>query len=235
MILIISNIANEAAADWIPTFPAGAASLITASDFHVSFKGGVYVNDFHTSLLTLNGHRLKPKEITGVITTISAFSPIEFYYIDPADRSYVCEEVNAFMNYFLSSLPCKMINPPTRKCFSGINLHKIEWIKIARQLKIPVQLFSMSNGKIEYPDRGQKFETISCTCINHQLVESDMPDSIHQYVALLTKALSLPYLKCYFSTTDHRNFQLLDINSLPDISSPIHRDLMVQYINSTSS
>jgi hypothetical protein len=232
LILLISNIANEAAPAWINSFPAGAVSLITASDFNLSFKAGIFVNDFFSSSLFINDRKIKPSDIGGVITTIPGFSPIEFYYINPADRDYVCTEVNSFINFFLSELKCKKINPPTRKSFSGLSCQKIEWVKIADKLNIPVQSFAVKNGDFEYPEKENKFKHFACTIINNQIMESEVNEKVYTYVRLLAKEFALPYLTCYFSTTDDKNFHLSELNSLPDISSSLYRDAMMNYFNS---
>lgn len=231
MILLISNIANDAAPAWIQSFPAGTVSLVTASDFNHSFKGGIFVNEWYSSSLIVNGCKINPGEISGVITTVPAFSPVEFYYINPADRNYVCNEVNAFINFFLSELKCKKINPPTRKSFSGVNLHKIEWIKIAHKLNIPVQAFTIKNGKYEYPEGENKLTTITCTIINNKIMENDDNEIVHKYVSLLAKEFSLPYLTCHFSTSNNTNFHLFDIQSIPDITVPLHREAIMNYFN----
>ncbi|HYK44281.1 MAG TPA: hypothetical protein VEV83_03875 [Parafilimonas sp.] len=229
MILLISNIANEAAPAWVSSLPAGAVSLITASDFNRSFKAGISVNNFSSSSLTINGYETTPDELTGVIVTIPAFSPIEFYYINQEDREYVCSEVNAFMNYFLTALKCKKINPPTRRSLGGLWFQKFEWLKIARKLNIPIVPFIMKNGKYEYAVQKDLLQTFSCTIINDEIMENEN-EHVHGYVKLLAKEFSLPYLSCYFSTADSKNFQLLDINAIPDITIASYRDAMLKYL-----
>ena len=228
MILLISNIANEAAPAWVSSLPAGAVSLITASDFNRSFKAGISVNNFSGSSLIVNGGKTSPGQITGVIVTIPAFSPVEFYYINQEDREYVCSEVNAFMNYFLTALKCKKINPPTRRSLGGLWFQKFEWIKIARKLNVPVQPFTMTNGKYEYALGKDVYRTFSCTIIDDNIMQREN-EEVHVYVKLLAKEFSLPYLTCYFSATDNKNFQLLDINAIPDITVSRHRDAILNY------
>jgi hypothetical protein len=225
---LISNIANEAAPAWVSSLPAGAVSLITASDFDRSFKAGISVNNFSSSSLIINGCETSPDQITGLIVTIPAFSPVEFYYINQEDREYVCSEVNAFVNYFLTELKCKKINPPTRRSLGGLWFQKFEWIKIARKLNIPVVPFTMTNGKYEYSVRKDVFQTFSCTIIDDNIMQNEN-EQVHGYVKLLAKEFSLPYLTCYFSTTDNKNFHLLDINAIPDITIASHRDAILNY------
>ena len=229
MILLISNIANEAAPALINSYPAGAVSLITASNFNHSFKAGISVNKFSSSSLVINDREISPDEISGVITTVPGFSSLEFYYINPADKDYVCAEVNSFVNYFLSELKCKKINPPTRKSLSGLALQKIELLSIARKLNIPVQPFTMKNGKYEYLFRQDQSHTVSCTMINNQMMENEIHERVHKYMKLLSGEFSLPYLRCCYSTTDDRNFNLLEIDSIPDITVPQYRDAIMNY------
>jgi hypothetical protein len=229
LILLISNIANEAAPAFINSYPAGAVSLITASNFNHSFKAGISVNKFSSSSLVINDHEISPDDISGVITTVPGFSPLEFYYINPADKDYVCAEVNSFVNYFLSELKCKKINPPTRKSLSGLGLQKIEWITITRKLNVPVQPFTVKNGKYEYLLRPDQRHTVSCTIINNRMMENEIPERVHGYMKLLSGEFPLPYLRCYFSTSDDRNFNLLEIDSIPDITIPQNRDALMNY------
>ncbi len=233
MILVISNIANEAAPAWVNTFPAGAAFLVTGSDFNRSFKASIPVNDFYSSSLTLNGTKIKPSDLSGVIVTISAFSPVEFYYIDPEDRQYVCAEVNSFINYFLSELKCKKLNPPGRKSFSGLSLQKIEWVRIAGSLDIPVEPFRALNGQYEYPEMNDDTKVISCTIIGDEIMEKESDGKVHSYVRKLSKTFSLPYLKCHFSAKDNKKFRLMKIDSVPDISKPEYQQAMLNYFQYT--
>ena len=233
MILVISNIANETAPAWVNTFPAGAVFLVTGSDFNRSFKAAISVNEFYSSSLTLNGTKIKLSNLDGVIVTISGFSPVEFYYIDPEDRQYVCAEVNSFVNYFLSELKCKKLNPPGRKSFSGLSHHKIEWAKIACNLGIPVEPFRALNGQYEYPEMNNDSTLIPCTIIGDEIMEKESDEKVHSYVRKLSKTFSLPYLRCHFSTKNNRKFRLMNIDSLPDISKPEYQQAMLNYFQYT--
>ena len=51
-----------------------------------SIKVKISVNNFRSSVLTINNKNIIPDKITGVITTIPYFLPQEFYYIEPSDR-----------------------------------------------------------------------------------------------------------------------------------------------------
>lgn len=215
MVLVVSNIGIEGAPALVDLFPAGAASLITGSDLYKSFIGSIYPDNFAKSRLRINGTTVTPAEIQGVITTVPAFLPVEFYYMDPADREYVCGEVNAFFLYFLNELRCMKCNPPDHKILIGWNVHKCEWIQKALDLNIPVASFRMKNGyetEIRATDN-----IIKCTCIFGSVLQPGLPETVQDHVLRLAESLSLNYLDCYFLASGG-TFSLLGISTVPDIS-----------------
>jgi hypothetical protein len=231
LILVISNIANEAAATLVDMFPPGAAALVTASQFHQSFKGGICVNDFSASRVRLNNTAVSVPGITGVITTIANFYSQEFYYIQAADREYVCTEMNAFFLYFLSELNCKKINPPSIRSFAGISIYKTEWIKIAHTLDIPVWPARIINAKPVDTENLSGLTLYSCTVIGDAIISEKMPEAVCRYTRNLQQAFSIPYLTCYFIEKNSSEYYLADIASVPDISIPANRDAIVNYFS----
>ncbi len=232
LVLVISNIANEAAATLVDEFPPGCAALITASNFYQSFKLGVGVNGFSASRLTINGREMAAADITGVVCTITNFFPQEFYYIQPADRQYVCAEMNAFFTYFLHELPCKKINPPSTRSFSGMCLHKMEWLKKAHALNIPVWPLRLKNGT--HVGETQNVDAITVckyTIIAGQMVGSQPPPAVQEYLHALEHAFCLPYLQAYFVATNDGAYHLADLLSVPDISSQANRAAIIQFFS----
>lgn len=229
MILVISNIANDAAPALVKSFPAGAASLIMASDVHTSFKAGIAVNDFLSSEMNISGTTIPARKISGVVTTIPFFLPQEFYYVAAADREYVCAELQAFFIYFLSELKCKKLNPPGRKIFTGLGGHKLEWLKTARQLRVPVWPIHIKNGANADPLNTSSVKIIKCTVVGDEVVGDDTPDNVIAHTRALARAFSLPYISCSFATENGRDHYLLDIATIPDITPPENREAIINY------
>jgi len=234
LILVISNIANEAAATLVDMFPPGAAALITASNFYQSFKGGIGVNGFSASQLEVNGRRVTAGEITGVVSTITNFFPQEFYYIRPADRDYVCAEMNAFFTYFLTELDCKKLNPPSMRSFSGLSLYKTEWIRKAQDLHVPVWPLHLKNGRHEAVENIHAGGTCRYTIIAGKVVGEQPPPAIQNYLHVLQEAFCMPYLQCYFIESSDNTYYLADILSVPDITSPLKREAIVHFFSKNS-
>jgi hypothetical protein len=84
-------------------FPPGAASLVMASNLNSSFRAAVSTGDFLSSRFTIDGVAISAAAISGVVSSIAYFLPQEFYYIEPADRAYVCAEVTAFHLFFVGT------------------------------------------------------------------------------------------------------------------------------------
>jgi hypothetical protein len=234
LVLVLSNVANEAADQLVEMFPPGAASLITASNLHVSFKIAVSVGNLAASELTIGGVRISPADVSGVISTIENFFPQEFYYIEPADRAYVCAEVSAFFVYFLTELQCKKLNPPSPRSLSGLGMHRIEWMAAASGLGIPVWPADLKNGIPVEPAAHEQVESLRATIVGDAVVEAVVPEKIRTYLYALSRAFSLPYLCADFIARGDGEYFLDGLASVPDITLPANREAIVAFMKSAT-
>jgi hypothetical protein len=231
LILVVSTVANDAADELVGMFPPGAASLVTASNLSESFRAAVLVGDFPQSEISVGGGApIRARDVEGVITTVSRFLPQEFYYIEPADRDYVCAEVGAFFTYFLSELGCRKLNPPTAKSLSGLGRHRIEWLKDAKGCGVPVWPLHLRNGvpAAEESPRGLRY--LRSTIVGGSIVEERTPDAVGGHMRALSRAFSVPYLSGLFVSPDEDGYFLADLASVPDISTRENREAMVRYL-----
>jgi len=236
VILVIGNIGNEAASSLVEAFEPGAASFVTASNLHETFKAAIAVNDFGSSALTIGKHRLSPSQISSVITTVAYFIPEEFYYVEASDREYVCAEVSAFFVYFLSELRCRKLNPPTSRSLSGLGMHRIEWMKAACGLGIPVWAPQHEKGMPTEATGGPDFVRatfVRATIVGDAVVEKDVPAEVCGFLRVLSRKLGMPYLCGDFAMRTTGQYLLANLWSVPDISSPANREAMVRFLNGT--
>ncbi len=229
MILVISNVAIEAAPALVNLFPAGAASVITASDLYRSFRSGVSVEDFSASRLIIGDKEITPDDISGVITAIPCFFPVEFHYVNPEDREYVCAETNAFFQYFLNELKCLKCNPPDERLFVAGAGHKLEWVRKAISLNIPLRPFHFTNGSSDRSDDSAEQTPKTCSVIFGEILNCDLPEEVQQHARALASALSLSYLDCYFVRGGNKKYLLSHINTIPDISIPKNREQIADH------
>jgi hypothetical protein len=230
LILVISNVADEAANELVGMLPSGAASLVTASNLNESFKAAISVGDFSPSGITLGGTRTTAGEIGGVVSAISHFLPQEFYYIEPADREYVCAEVSAFFIYFLSELRCRKLNPPSARRLSGLGMHRFEWLKAAHGCGVPPWPVHLRNGVPVPAEEPRGLRYLRSTIVGDSIVEDRTPDRIAGYMRTLSRAFSMPYLSCVFASPGEGDYFLADLASVPDLSTPGNREAMVRFL-----
>jgi hypothetical protein len=233
LLLVLSNVANESARQLVEMFPSGAASLVTASNLNVSFKAAVRFSDFAASKLTIGGVPTSASEISGVVSTIAYFLPQEFYYIEPADREYVCAEVSAFFIYFLSQLRCKKLNPSTSKTLCGLGLNRIEWMKAARDIGVPVEPACLRNGLPQEAGAPQGGHHARATCIGGEIVEDELPDKLREYLCALSQAFSMPYLCADFASPRDGEYLLAGLWSVPDVTVAANREAIVRFMQAS--
>ncbi|HET7833371.1 MAG TPA: hypothetical protein VFK88_10455 [Gallionella sp.] len=221
--------AIEAAPALVNLFPAGAASVITASDFFRSFRSSVSVDDFSASRLFIGDKEIKPADISGVITAVPCFFPAEFYYVNPEDREYVCGETNAFFQYFLNELKCLKCNPPDERLFVAGAGHKLEWVRKAISLNIPLLPFHFKNVPADQTKNGPEPALDKCSVIFDEITNCDLPEKVQQHAKALANTLSLSYLDCYFVQGDNKKYLLSHINTIPDISIPKNREQIADH------
>jgi hypothetical protein len=231
LILIVSNVAHESAKDLAGLFPTGAASVITASDLNQSFRAAVSVGAFPASRITIDGKTTPASRIAGVVSTISHFLPQEFYYIEPADRLYVCAEVSAFFIYFLSELRCPKLNPPSTKTISGLGLHPIGWLRAAQAHGVPVWPLHLRNERaLEVADSaGLAFARV--TLVGGCPVEGDAPERLVDHMRVLARVFAMPYLRGVFAARPGEDHRLTQLHSVPDVSDPLCRRAMARFFD----
>jgi hypothetical protein len=232
LILVLSNVANEAASDLVGLFPRGCASLVTASDLNQTLRASISVGAFPSSQIMLGGMRTTAAAIDGVVSTISYFLPQEFYYVGPADREYVCSEVSAFFVYFLSELRCRKLNPPSARRLSGLGLHRLEWLKIAASHGVPVWPFVVRKGKTVLD--GGELRLVRSTIVGGEVLGDGDQERFAGYLRVLSRAFAMPYLSGVFAARGDGAFSLAELESVPDLSVPGSPEAIAAYFGGAS-
>ena len=70
-------------------------------------------------------------ELQAVVTRRPAVVAEELAWIDPADRSYVAAEANAFLVAWLDAIPCRVVNRPTATSLAGPSWGPLQWAAAA--------------------------------------------------------------------------------------------------------
>ena len=136
MLAVVASRLDPAAKELVAAWSSADAVLISAEDLSIagwSFRvadpgGGSAVAD----------SRLVPvSELRAVLTRRPAVVAQELAWIDPADRTYLAAEMNAFLVAWLHALPCAVVNRPTTTCLAGPAWGPLEWAAAAARADVP--------------------------------------------------------------------------------------------------
>jgi hypothetical protein len=90
------------------------------------------------SMAVADGDSIPAAQLSGVLTRLGSVTDDELIEIAPEDRTYVAQEMNAFLVAWLSALPCPVLNRPQSTCLSGPNWRPEQWVHAAAQAGVPV-------------------------------------------------------------------------------------------------
>lgn len=97
------------------------------------------INESSEGRWTCRGETRPDKAITVVLTRIVQVDPLELTWIQAARRTFVAEEMNAFLLAWLGGLKCPVINQPSPGCLCGRNWSWQHWAHLANHIGIPVR------------------------------------------------------------------------------------------------
>lgn len=229
MIIVISNIFNEAVPALINRFPKGTVSLFTSRD--LSKRGtSIHFNNFDKGSIVVSGKKILIRNISGVLTLIANIYPQELVQINKEDREYVSCEMNAFLTWFLSQLKCPMLNRPSATCFSG-QLWKTEyWIKLAIESGIPVDTLVRNNSLPKKHKKPVEDKFISVTLIGKKVYGTAIKE-IKNYTLLLASAVKLNLLKVIFKKTASGKYKFYNATQFPDVTDQRVSNAIIEFFS----
>lgn len=137
MLLVFASRHDEAARALVRRWSGANAALFTAAD--LSTPGWRYdVGDPRGSTAGIGGSETRAANITGVLVRLPAISEEELSHIDPAERSYVAQEMTAFLMAWLSTLPCRVLNRPDPPTLTSPVWSPEKWVLVAHQERVAV-------------------------------------------------------------------------------------------------
>jgi len=128
------RIAAQAVAYWGPD----RARLLTCGDLS---RGGWRYRPGAAgrSVAVIGGERVRAAEIEGVLVRLPEVGADELPHIVAGDRSYVAQEMTAFLTAWLAELPCLVVNRPSADCLGGPGWGMEQWLHVAAGLGMPVR------------------------------------------------------------------------------------------------
>jgi hypothetical protein len=95
--------------------------------------------DWPASTAVVSGSVVHTKNIRGVLTRRRQVFDAELSHVAPLDRQYVAGEMTSFLMYWLSLLPCAVLNRPKPASLSGPNWSRQQWVHTAAHCDMRVR------------------------------------------------------------------------------------------------
>lgn len=136
MLAVVASNLDPAARDLVAAWSAAGAALISAED--LSTAGWSFsVADPGSGTAVVGSRRVPVSELRAVLTRRPAVVAEELAWIDPADRTYLAAEMNAFLVAWLHALPCTVLNRPTPTSLAGPVWGPLHWAAAAARAEVP--------------------------------------------------------------------------------------------------
>ena len=137
MLVVLASSRDRVAAQIVARWGVERARLLTCRDF--SRNGWRYrPGAAGRSVAVIGGQRVRASEIEGVLVRLPYVPVDELPHIVPGDRSYVAQEMTAFLTAWLSELACPVVNRPTAECLSGPAWSPEQWLQVAAGVGLAV-------------------------------------------------------------------------------------------------
>jgi hypothetical protein len=187
------------------------------------------LGDVTTSKAVVDGRQLASRDICGVLTRMPWVVAPDLGHIQPADRTYVAAEMNAFLRFWLMELTCPMLNRPTPECLSGPYWQHEKWVNTAARLGIPVATARryVAVSRIPAEETNPRSDGSTVTIVGQRHVGAVDPLLARQ-ARLLADAAGVDLLAVRFSGAQ-AGCLFVGVDLWPDITHDDVADAVVEY------
>ncbi len=229
MYIIVASEVDDTAKELIPYFPKGTARILTPADLS---KPGwrIHTSDPGNSICVAGGEPLCSSGINGVLCLLPCVFGPELVQIEEEARDYVASEMTAFLKFWLFSLSCPMLSPPSAGCLSGPNWRREQWAGAARDAGLPISPF-MRRTSPQCPTDKNGEQMVTVTLIGNKASgenESGLTDQVKD----LAKVAGVNLLQVTFMKTKRDNSYLFyGANTFPALQGAGTTQLIMDFFN----
>jgi hypothetical protein len=230
VILVLASLADQDAAAFAKEFgDAVAISVLTCGDLAENHTALRYP-DFASSTLTVGGRKIRIDEIEGVINLLPAVFPEELIFFPPEEREYQAAEFHALLTFFLSGLPCPVVNRPAAGSLNGPCLNPIGWYHLAQRMGMPVSPIRLDTENFVNPFAvsGDK-PLIAVTCLGDRVTAPSGTTADRDTIALLRQA-KVDYLTARYTASETGRPELAAVRAVPDLRDGVTRRALIDYL-----
>lgn len=217
VIVIFASSQDPSAASLVERWADHNASLLTCNDLSIA-GWRHYLNPDAAEKAVVSGRVLPVKEIGGVLIRWPGVFAEELVQIAPDDRSYVAQEMMAFLVSWFSSLRCPVINRPTPLNLMGPAWRLEQWTYVAAQLGIPVRPVHRRIANNVH-DNGRHQGAASVTVVNERGF-GDVDQTLLNQARSLARAAGVSVLQVFFSGPEAGSF-FAGVDLIPQITGEV--------------
>jgi hypothetical protein len=138
MYVVVASQVDDAARELAPLLAEEPVPVLTPAD--LSRPGWrVPSGNGQDATFVAGGERYATRRLRGVLNLLPGVFPPELVQITPENREYAAAEMTAFLRYWLQTLPCPVLNPPTAGCLAGPNWRREMWFRAAADAGLAVR------------------------------------------------------------------------------------------------
>jgi hypothetical protein len=226
MIVVVAGYHDEAARSLVARWGADRAALLTCEDLSVP-GWRHYVAAAGNPMAVIDGRKVAPGEITGVVTCLPHVSELELLHIVPSDRAYVAAEMSAFLLSWLSALSCPVVNRPSPTCLCGPYWRPEQWASVAAQVGMRVQpvhrRVALADGSGPAVPDGVTVTVVGGRCLGHA------DTTVMAAARRLAQAADVDLLTLHVGSAGP-DATFLGASPWPDLNSDETVDAVLEYI-----
>ena len=235
MIVVLASRNDQAARDFTARHSSLDVRLLTPEDFcRAGWRS--YRSNPDDSVAVLGEQHVSVRQISGVLTCLATVGDWEVPETHEEDRTYVSEELTAFLGWWLSSLPCPVLNSPAPPFLSSPCWPGERWTLLARRLGIPAQAthrsaklgpqsFDPPVDRLGDSEGGLSISVIGNRCVG-QIVANSM--GCH-YALRLAEELGVSMLVARFMRSDG-GLRLVGADPWVDLTDDMVGEAVVDYL-----
>jgi hypothetical protein len=224
VILILADAGNEHAAALAEALSPAGAAVLTPIDLATD-PSALHHPDVGRSWLTLAGRQRRIVELTAVVTLLNAILPWSLACYDAAEREYQASEMHAWLAFFLASLRCPVVNPPSPLSLSGPVLNPFGWRALAAGCRLPLAAGVLDSDR---PESHRTSNADTVTVLGGRVIHSAGPRA-DGYALRLAAHAGVVHLRAAFRGPDA---EFVSAASVPDAGDERTRVALVKWLQS---
>jgi len=229
LILVFASELDEVARDATTEWSEQQAVLLTPAD--IFCKGWrTRIGGVHDWSIVANRQQWPIRSVSGVVSLLPRILARELFDIQEEDRPFAAAEATAFALFFLSSIPCPVVNRPTPNCLNGPNWQPEQWTRACFEAGVAFKVSCRRTNEVIRPETACS-GLRSVTVLGGKCLE-DTSEGCLADVLTLAQLANVTFLQVYFAQDEGESI-FYRAQLTPDLSKVGIRTALREYFDSS--